>query len=85
MNTAKVLQAGISSHPESGKSLLRITVAYPYAVGGETSPTTWLWADEQAPIPRDGETASWDSGHVWIDGRAWRKREYDSNPTAPLH
>jgi hypothetical protein len=84
VNTATVIQAGYAEHPESGKDLLRITVDHEYAVGGETNPTTWLWVDRRAPVPRDGEQVRWDGHHAWIEGHIWPKVEYDSNPAKAL-
>lgn len=80
MPTATVIQAGYAEHPESGKRLVRITVDYPYAVGGETSPTTVIWVDHRAPVPSYGDVIRWDGHHAVIDGYIWPKPEYDSAP-----
>lgn len=85
MRSAHVIDAGYAEHPESGASLLRVTVDQPYESGGLRCSTTDLWADRAAPQPATGEPIGWDRRHVWIRGVRYRKPEYDSPTAAPLH
>lgn len=62
-----------------------VTVEYPWATGGETYPSTYVWAAADMPEPANGDTLQWDGSHVWYKGVRYAKPEYDSNPSAPLH
>jgi hypothetical protein len=85
VSSARVVVAGCTTHPESGASLLRVTVDQPYESGGLRCSTTDVWADRAAPQPATGEPIEWDHWHVWIRGVRYRKREYDSPTNMPLH
>lgn len=85
MHSATVIQAGLDTHPESGKRLLKITVDASYEVAGVSYSATDIWAEAQAPVPAFGDVVSWDHRHVMLSGRTWRKVENDSNPAERLH
>lgn len=85
MHQATVITSGIEEHPESGRSLLKLMVAWPYKQAGQECSTTDLWVDHHAPIPAFGDTVEWSSHQVIIAGRAWKKVEYDSPSNEPLH
>lgn len=85
VNRASVVVAGYTTHPESGASLLRVTVDQPYESGGLRCSTTDLWSSPVAPEPQTGEVVGWDASHVCIRGVRYRKREYDSPTNMPQH
>ena len=85
MKTATVIGAGPAEHPESGKDLMKVTVAAAYAIDGETCLSTDVWCERDMPEPKFGEVLSWGSSHVWLRGARYDKIEYDSPTNAPLH
>lgn len=80
MQSATVIGSGLRSHPESGRQCLSLLVDQPFDSGGVKAWATRLWVEPSMPAPADGSTVEWDSRHVVIGGKVWRKVETDGVP-----